>query len=108
MRRLDQAGIGILLLVSDEGVLDRAVTDGDIRRLILAGRGLDETLDALPQAKCITAPLGATRREALELMNRHGISHLPLVDERGQAKKLLMRREIDEQVLLSTPHMGDA
>ncbi|WP_411037489.1 aminotransferase class I/II-fold pyridoxal phosphate-dependent enzyme [Shinella sp. BYT-45] len=108
MSRLEQAGLGILLLVSDEGGLDRTVTDGDIRRLILAGHGLDETLGALPEAKCITAPVGATRRAALELMNRHGISHLPLIDADGRVTELLLRRDIDEQVLLSTPHIGDA
>ncbi len=108
MTRLERRGIGILFLLTDQGTLDRAITDGDIRRIILAGHGLNDTLHVLPKAKCITAPLQTSRREALELMNRYGISHLPLLDEAGKVAKLLMRREIDEQVLLSTPHIGEA
>jgi dTDP-4-amino-4,6-dideoxygalactose transaminase len=108
MSRLELGGVGILLLVSAEGKLDRTVTDGDLRRLILAGQALDEPIDSLTESSCVTAAPGVTRREALEMMNRHGISHLPLINDDGEITELLMRRDIDDQILLSTPHMGES
>lgn len=108
MTRLERRGVGVVFLLTDEGTLDRTVTDGDVRRILLSGYGLNDTLHVLPRVKCITAPLQTSRREALELINKHSINHLPLLDEAGKLAKLLTRREIDEQVLLSTPHIGEA
>ena len=48
-----------------------------------------------------------TRREALALMQQHTIDHLPVVDAEGRVIDLVERRGIDDQILLSIPHMGE-
>ena len=106
LRRLDDAGTGLLLLVQDDGRFERTVTDGDLRRLLLDGGSLDVTLEPLPRIRSVVLPEGHTRQGALELMNEHSINHLPVVDERGEVVQLLLRKDIDEQILLSTPHLG--
>ena len=105
---LDRTGAGLLLLVDGQGVLERTLTDGDLRRLILAGASLDDTLAPAPQLQSQVVSENTSRRDALDLMNRKGINHLPVVDGHGKVIAILDRREIDEQILLSTPHMGDA
>ncbi len=105
--QLDQAGTGVLLLTNEEGRFLRTVTDGDIRRLILADVSLEETLAKLPERDCVVLNQGFTRQGALELMNQHSINHLPVVDDEGRVVRLLSRKEVDEQILLSTPHMGE-
>jgi len=105
---LDRAGAGLLLLVRPDGSFERTVTDGDLRRLLLEGRGLDDTLAALPVIESIVVRSAFTRRSALELLNQHGINHLPVLDDDGRVQRVLERREIDEQILLSTPHIGEA
>jgi len=105
---LDRTGAGLLLLVDGEGVLERTLTDGDLRRLILAGSGLDDTLAPTPHIHSHVLAEGGSRRDALELMNRKGINHLPVVDRSGKVVAILDRKEIDEHILLSTPHMGEA
>jgi dTDP-4-amino-4,6-dideoxygalactose transaminase len=105
---LERTGAGLLLLVDSHGVLERTVTDGDLRRLILAGSSLDDTLAPTPHIQSQVLPQGSSRREALDLMNRKGINHLPVVDQHGKVVAVLDRKEIDQQILLSTPHMGDA
>jgi dTDP-4-amino-4,6-dideoxygalactose transaminase len=107
LRQLDQAGSGVLLLVNSEGKFLRTVTDGDIRRLILAGGVLEETLAKLPVRECVVLNQGYSRQSALELMNQHSINHLPVIDADGRVIRLLDRKEVDEQILLSTPHMGE-
>jgi dTDP-4-amino-4,6-dideoxygalactose transaminase len=105
---LDKAATGILLLLNGDGQFDRTVTDGDLRRMLLDGRNLEDTLAVLPSIASVVVKDSYSRREALALMNQHTINHLPVVDDRGRAVQVLERREIDEQVLLSIPHMGDA
>jgi dTDP-4-amino-4,6-dideoxygalactose transaminase len=105
---MDRAGTGLLLLLREDGTFERTVTDGDLRRLLLDGRALHETLDTLAPLRSIVIKAPFSRREALELLNRHAINHLPVLDERERVLEVLERREIDEQILLSTPHMGEA
>jgi len=106
LKRLDDAGTGILLLLKDDGTFERTVTDGDIRRLLLDGRGLDDSLQSLARIDSVVLQVGFTRQGALELMNEHSINHLPVLDLAGKPVRLLDRKEIDEQILLSTPHLG--
>lgn len=105
---LDRTGLGILLLTSTDSTFERTVTDGDLRRLLLENSGLQDTLQALSRSNSITLRVPYTRRDALELMQRHGINHLPVVDDDGRANDLVERHTLDDQILLSTPHMGDS
>lgn len=106
LRRLDDAGTGLLLLVTADGRFERTVTDGDLRRLLLDSDSLDVTLKPLASIQSVALHEGYTRQTALELMNAHSINHLPVLDAQGQVLQLLLRKDIDEQILLSTPHLG--
>lgn len=108
LARLDATGRGILLLQAEDGTFLRTVTDGDLRRLLLGGLALEAQLTALAEATSVTIAEGYTRRAALELMKQHRINHLPVVNEDNRVVDLVERARIDEQVLLSTPHMGDS
>src|SRR5579864_3498798 len=104
---LDRSGLGVLLLVRNDRKFERTVTDGDLRRLLLEGATLDQTLTVVPERTSIVLAENRTRREALALMQQHTIDHLPVVDAGGRVIDLVERRGIDEQILLSTPHMGE-
>lgn len=108
LTRMDQGAKGLLLLVDAEGRFERTVTDGDLRRLLLKGATLEDSLDAMAPMTSHVIAEGASRREALDMMNQHGINHLPVIGPRGQVVAILDRKEIDAQILLSTPHMGDS
>lgn len=100
--------MGILLLIRENGTFERTLTDGDLRRLLLAGHGLDTELAVLPQIQSQVITRGYSRRDALDLMNKSAINHLPVVDHDGRVIDLVDRKDIDEQILLSTPHIGSA
>ena len=105
---IDRSGLGLLLLVDRTGRFERTVTDGDLRRLLLNGAGMDETLDALPAMESLTIGANAPRRDALEMMDTRSVNHLPVVDEGGRVVTVLRRRDIETPILLSTPHMGES
>lgn len=107
LERMNRAGEGVLLLVDADGRLRRTVTDGDLRRLFLAGARLDDTLALLPERTPITAPEGIGAAQALALMNERVIDHLPVLDAAGRPIELILRRELDRRILLSAPHLGD-
>ena len=87
---IDRNHSGIALVVDGERRLMGTITDGDIRRAILAGISLDLTAEALLARKVlgtghqpITSLVGTTDGELLRLMNKHSIRHIPLLDETG-------------------------
>ena len=106
-KRLESGGQGILLLVDAQERLLRTVTDGDLRRLILGGATLDDALHLLPLLPSKTASVECDPVAALELMNRHHIDQLPVVEASGKPVGLWLRRDIDSRILLSTPHLGE-
>ncbi|HVK41962.1 MAG TPA: aminotransferase class I/II-fold pyridoxal phosphate-dependent enzyme [Phenylobacterium sp.] len=108
MATINESGMQMLLLVDDEGRFLRTVTDGDLRRLLLNGAEMGGTLESLPDLDSVTAPETITPKTALELMDRHEVNHLPVVDDLGRVVRVLARREIGPPILLSTPHMGEA
>ena len=105
---LERTSLGILLLVDDAGAFDRTVTDGDLRRILLSGADLDGDLSLMPLRDSIVIAPGFSRREALTVMQRHNVNHLPVVNAEGNVMDLLVRAELDHQILLSTPHMGES
>jgi len=105
--RIESGGVGVLLLVDKEGKLKRTITDGDLRRLLLSGKGVDESLATLEDREPIVADAEISEKDALAILNEHQIDHLPILDGQGKPCGLLLRRELDQKILLSTPHLGE-
>lgn len=103
---LDAVAARIALVVDTEGHLLGTVTDGDIRRGLLVGRGLNASLVAVMNANPKTATPEHTRGEAIEVMNRLSILHLPIVDSHRRLiglhllSELLDNPKCDNWVLL--------
>jgi len=90
MECIDQSARGIALVLDEQRHLIGTVTDGDIRRAILAGMNLDLSISELLQQRqpgfasgAITAPLGTDDTTLLHLMSENDVRHIPLVDEHG-------------------------
>lgn len=81
---IDASGIQIALVMDQGGHLLGTVTDGDIRRGILRGVGLDQTVDQVMNPHPITAPIGLSQDEIWSLMTSYSIQQLPLLDELGR------------------------
>lgn len=105
MAAIDRGAKGIALLLNAERRLVATITDGDIRRAILAGVGLDTSVTYLvarkpPKDRCpITAGIELTEAELKERMDRHSIRHIPVLDEEGRLVRLAIREELDAQDL---------
>ena len=93
--KLDRTGKGIILVVDADQKLVGTVTDGDIRRWILAGQTLDRPLiDLLAQKKSsnypspVTALAGTPSAQLLAIMHERVIHQIPLLDAEGRVVDL--------------------
>lgn len=104
---LDKTGQNILFLVNDRQQLLRTVSDGDIRRLLLSGKNLNDTLSELPSqvSKFITNE--ADLSDAFALMDKYGLAQIPIVNQHNIPISLVNKRDIPTHILLSTPHLGE-
>ncbi len=94
--RMDAIRLGIVLVVDKDRKLLGTVTDGDVRRAILARIDLGQPVNVLlsrkintPFVRPITAPVGAPRSTYLDILKQHSILHLPLVDEEQRVRGLV-------------------
>ena len=87
---MDEKDLGALLIVDDGNVLLGIFTDGDLRRLLLKKnslKGLKISEVMVPKPKAITPDRLAS--EALELMEAHLITVLPIVDGKRKVQGIL-------------------
>lgn len=101
MEAIDRNAKGIVLVVDADRRLLATVTDGDVRRAILAGLDPDERLDALlarkteePFVEPVTAPVGTDTADLLHLMSELSLRHVPLVDPAGRVVDLAVQSDL--------------
>lgn len=84
IRCIDTSALQIALVVDDAGSLIGVVTDGDIRRALLGGLGLETTTARVMNPAPLALPAGTSRQEILAFMRSHSIQQVPLIDETGR------------------------
>lgn len=106
LEQLDRTGQGALVLVDEQGRFLRMITDGDIRRALLAGTALSDSLRSLGVASAFKLPHGSSESRAAELMAAEMIDQVPTVDADGVPTHMFVRRDIDRRIYLSAPHLS--
>ena len=101
MECIDQSARGIALVLDEQRHLIGTVTDGDIRRAILAGMNLELSIIELIRNRqpgfasgAITAPLGSDDTTLLHLMSENDVRHIPLVDDAGCVANIAFLTEL--------------
>lgn len=80
MTRLNITALGTLFVVDDQGRLTGTLSDGDIRRWLLAGHNLEESADLVANRNPVTMAPGSTIAAARALMDKFDIHLIPIVD----------------------------
>lgn len=83
MSAIDKGALQIALIVDENEKLLGTVTDGDIRRAILAGKDLNESISSIMQSSPVTGKQSQSREELLKLMMELDIRHIPIVNDDG-------------------------
>lgn len=104
VRRLEIAGTGALLVCDKRGTLVGLLTDGDVRRAILANVPFTDPCGTIAKADPVVASPDVTPETALQLMDSSRefvLNQLPLVDKDGVAVGLLLRSDLAPRERLS-------
>lgn len=106
--QMNQNRLGIILVVDDHRRLLGTITDGDIRRAVLARIPLDAKVGAVlekkadtPYAKPLSGKAGQDQQVYLDLLREHHLCHLPIVNEENQVVALVASQEFMPQSLAS-------
>ena len=97
LKRLDANGMGVLLLATADRRLVGIITDGDVRRHILAGGLLAVSCESIASRHPRVANRGMTTSELLDLMGGSRddtVDHLPLLTDDGIVVGLVLRRDL--------------
>ena len=83
MLAIERGGLGAALVVDDDGALATLLTDGDVRRALLSGSGLESPIVGLGTTNAVTAKADVPARELATLFSER-IRLIPLLDEQGR------------------------
>lgn len=105
MERIDRNQSGIALVVDRERRLRGTVTDGDLRRAMLADVSLDAPVEMLLERQQelhedrpipLTAHFRTPPPELVALMRRYDVRQVPLVDDHGRVEAVSLLRDLVE------------
>lgn len=91
---LDQVAIKIVLVVNEAGEMEGTISDGDIRRGLLKGLGLNSSITNVIHRNALVVPPEMTRELVMQLMVANKIQQIPVVDEHRHVVGLHLWDEI--------------
>jgi dTDP-glucose pyrophosphorylase len=90
VENLTSSGLRLSLVVGPDGALVGIVSDGDIRRGLLAGEGLESPASAVMNRSFAFAPSETPVSELKRVVRSREVTHLPLVDQDGKLAGLFI------------------
>lgn len=109
---IDSGSIKIALVADEKQKLLGTITDGDIRRAILSGSGLDDSIEPLYYRSPTTCGINDSKEKILQLAVAHKLYQIPVVDGEGrivgiaEVDELLQPRHRTNKVVLMAGGLG--
>ena len=105
MQAINRGGLGLALIVDGVGRMAGLITDGDIRRALLAGSGLESLVSDVDRPTAKTARIGTPAAEVARMFSKP-VRVVPLLDDDGRVADLAI---FDQRVRVpvTAPHLGE-
>lgn len=101
MACIDRNQRGIVLVVEADRALLGTITDGDVRRAMLAGLDLESPVSVIlerkansPYPRPVSAPVTADRETLLQIMRERSVRQIPLLDEAGRVVEVVTQDDL--------------
>ena len=95
MTRMVEEHVGIVFIVSADQRLLGTVTDGDVRRALVSGKNIDDSLSTVANRKPVFIREGTSEEEVKKLLRAFDKQHVPVLTEEG---KIVGVRSLDELI----------
>ncbi|MCT6925667.1 nucleotidyltransferase family protein [Metasolibacillus sp.] len=102
MKIIDASSLQFAVVVDEEQHLLGTVTDGDIRRGILRGEGLDVSIGTIMNAHPIFLKSGQKPYKYKQFMHQKHLKQLPIVDENNRVVDILFIDNIEQSLNKNT------
>ena len=76
---IDKGAIKVAVVLSDDGLLLGMLSDGDIRRALLKGMSLDDSITSIINKHPVVANINDTKERILELANEKKLHQIPII-----------------------------
>jgi dTDP-glucose pyrophosphorylase len=111
MKIIDETSMQFATVIDEQDHLLGTVTDGDIRRGILRGEGLEVPITTVMNSHPVTAPLGLSMNQYKQIMKSKNLKQLPVINEKKQVVDVLFIDKLDiatnkNQVVLMLGGLG--
>ena len=84
LKQMDKIALQVLVVVDEENRILGIVTDGDMRRAIIKGIDFKTPIHDIMTKTPIVISYKSSKEEALRLMKKYEIRHIPVVDEKNK------------------------
>ena len=100
LARIDANRKRFLVIIDDNNRLLGTITDGDIRRALIAGKGLDVQVKDILKDKCIKLFTNSHIEDAIESFKNESIDFLPIVNANNELVNILTKKQLHSLLLL--------
>lgn len=97
VRAIESSHRRMAVVVSDDGRLLGTLTDGDVRRHLLASGNLDAVVSKAMNPNPLIAEIGSPDGYLKDLMRRGNVVALPLVDQSGKFLHLIHLKDLEQE-----------
>ena len=92
---LNKTGLKIVIVIDEKKVLVGTITDGDIRKGLLRGVSLSESVDRIVHRDALVVPKDMNLDMVLQLMLANKVQQIPIVDSNNQVTGIHLWDEIN-------------
>lgn len=93
LRKMSDGGLKIILVVDKQNKLLGTLSDGDIRRGLLKGMGLDNTIESIVIKKPTTAKMSDSKDKILKLALSKQVYQIPIIDKNRKIQSIFILDE---------------
>jgi len=97
LRKVDDAGTQLAFLVDDHDVLIGVVSDGDVRRGLLSGKGLNSPAHEIMNASPKVARQSMSHATIWALFDEFKVSLIPVVDDNGRLLEVFEKSDVSNR-----------
>lgn len=99
LRQIDKNKHGFLVVLGQDNKVLGTLTDGDIRRALIAGRQIEEPVNNIYNRNMKTIGCISSISDVTEIFKNESIKFLPVVDDDGALLNLITKRQVYSMLL---------
>lgn len=103
LKQMNENGMQVLIVIDSENRIKGIITDGNVRRAIVNNINFSDPVDSIMTKNPITIQPPINRSFALELMKKHSLRHIPVINENSEVIDIILWSDFLENGEVSYP-----